>query len=269
MSLGAYSIVRYSNNLNDQRINLAILVWHPVDGFAHRITPSLDRAQAVDPRVRILALKKQLDFIKGHLSGPPGEGVEILKSLSQQFREGLEVSAPYPARFHSLPEILDELYEKLISPVEEFIRASTQRQFENKVKAALTSALGKVNPKAKCVVMGARQVNGVSVDVGIRTTVRNKSALWHALSLQSKERTVEQITAAKAVAMEIVTIRQHLKDLKNAKQIVVLQPPRPKASEHLSESIAWLRHQADEVIRVGDLASLSQVLETKLQDLVS
>src|SRR5260370_14567872 len=268
MPLGAYSLVRYSNNLNDQRVNLGILVWHPADGFAQRFSPSLDKAQAVDPRVRISPLKKQLDIIKGILSGQPAEGLEIFKSLSQQFREGLEVTPPYPARFHSLPELLDQLYEKLVSPVEEFARASTQKQFENRVKAALNSALGKVNAKAKCEVIGPRQINGVSVDAGIRTTLRNKSALWHALSLHSQERTIEQITAAKATAMEILTIRQ-LKHLKNARHMVILQPPKPKAAEHLSESIAWLRHEADEVIPVGDLESLPQVLETKLQDLAS
>src|SRR5437899_12976132 len=109
MPLGAYSIIRYSNNLNDQRVNLGIVVWHPLDGFANRLSPSLDRAQAVDPRVRITGLKKQLDVIKGLLSAPPAEGLEILKSLSQQFREGLEVSPPYrrggrpPCRARSAP----------------------------------------------------------------------------------------------------------------------------------------------------------------------
>ena len=33
MALGAYSLVRYSNELNDQRVNLGVLLWHPQDGF--------------------------------------------------------------------------------------------------------------------------------------------------------------------------------------------------------------------------------------------
>jgi len=38
----------------------------------------------------------------------------------------------------------------------------------------------------------------------------------------------------------------------------------------LAQSIAWLKHEAaDEVIPVGDLALLPQVLETRLQDLAS
>lgn len=50
MLLGAYSVVRYSDCVSDQRINLGVMVWHPLEGFARRFSPHLDRARAVDPQ---------------------------------------------------------------------------------------------------------------------------------------------------------------------------------------------------------------------------
>jgi hypothetical protein len=41
MPLGAYSVIRFSNNLNDQRVNLGVVVWHPLDGLRLRLSPSL------------------------------------------------------------------------------------------------------------------------------------------------------------------------------------------------------------------------------------
>lgn len=266
MKLGAYSLVRYSNNMSDQRVNLGILVWHPLDGFANCFSPYLDRAKSVDPWVRITPLKEQLEMIKNCLVGPTEDGKEVLLNLAEQFREGLEVTAPYPAKIFSLSETLEKLYQRLISPVPEIVGVSNQRQFQAKLKSALTSAVGKVSPKGKCDVMAPVKINGVSVDPGIRTKIARTTALWRALSLQSKDRPAEQVTAAKATAMEIVTIRQHCKDLKNVRQLVVLQPPKPKASEKLSESISWLNHEADEVITIADTESLLMILQAKLSE---
>ena len=64
MGLGAYSVVRYADDLSDQRINLGVFVWHPVDGYRCRFSPALDRVQAIDPRIAIIPLRKQLEELR-------------------------------------------------------------------------------------------------------------------------------------------------------------------------------------------------------------
>src|SRR2546427_11125278 len=139
MALGAYSVIRYSNHLNDQRVNLGVLVWHPFDGFRYRFSPSLDRVQAVDPRVPLTPLKKQLENIASELQAQSANK-ETLVRLSHWFKEGLEVVPPYPAQIQSADEMTEHLYQMLVSPTTEIRRASTQQQFERGVRTALVEA---------------------------------------------------------------------------------------------------------------------------------
>lgn len=267
MALGAYSTIRYSNNLNDQRVNLGVILWHPLDGFSVRISPYLDRVSAIDPRVRVKPLKVQLDSIKDELAAPSPSGREKLTDLASWFREGLEVTEPYPARISSLAEAMDRLYEQLVSPVTEISRASSQRQFERGVERVLRAAVKQLDPKAKCENIGKKALNGVQIDVGFRTTIRRHTALWRALSLQAKDNHDDQIAKAKATALDIGTIRRSFAEFKNARQVVSLQPPKPRASQHLADVLAWLKRDADDVVVVPDVATMSQLLETKLREL--
>lgn len=121
MALGAYSIIRYSNDLNDQRVNLGVIVWHPIDGFVVRVSPELNRVKAIDPRIKVAEVKKQINTIREQIEDGRARR-ETLDSLSAQFRHGLEVTAPYPARMHSANETADHLSELLVSPVEAITR---------------------------------------------------------------------------------------------------------------------------------------------------
>lgn len=265
MALGAYSIIRYANDLSDQRVNLGVLLWHPIDGVRHRLSPFLDRAQAVDPRVRTGSIKQQLDTIISEFQAEGQKaGRDGLHRLAAAFRNGVEVSSPYPAEIFDVDSMLEKLYSELVSPVEEIRRASTQRQFERSLKSGLSTALKHVAPNAAVHDQGLRRLNGIAVELGIRTTAPRLKATWRAVSLQAEDRAADQIAKAKAAALDIATIRAEIADLRDDQQIVAVQPPKPKASEHLKESIAWLGHHADEVLVVSTAEMMVPAIEAAL-----
>ncbi len=265
MALGAYSVVRFSNNVNDQRINLGVIVWHPLDGFRYRFSPFLARVQAIDPRIRIESLKWQLDSIKYDInaSSPSGEGLFV--HLNSIYREGLEVSSPYPARIQSVDESLDHFYELLVSPYPEIIRASSQRQFESSFQKALKIAVQQVDPKIKYKYVGEYKIRNMRVNAGIQTSSTHHKALWHPISFQSQKSGKDQIVVAKATAMDISFIRAHRNGFRGHSHMVVLQAPRPQSSAEIENSIAWLKEEADDVFHVRTIEELPSLLATKLR----
>jgi hypothetical protein len=165
--------------------------------------------------------------------------------------------------------MLERLYAELVSPIEEIHRASTQRQFEKSLKAGLSAAIKKMGHGATIKDYGPKQLNGIAVNVGIRTASPQFRALWRGVSLQSEERPDDQIAKAKAAALDIATIRAELPDFQRDRQYVALQPPKPKAAERLKESIAWLQHQADGVFVLPTGEAMQPALETALVSVIS
>jgi hypothetical protein len=266
MPFGAYSIVRFSNNASDQRVNIGVLVWHPLEGVKFKFSPSLDRIQAVDPRVSISSVKDQLEVIRSELEVPPAaEGPVTLNRLSSWFRSGVEVSAPYPAKIASTDELLDRLYETLVYPVPEIQRASSQRQFERSFERALKSVFEHVAPKIKCERVGTRKIGNVLVNVGIQTKGPHYKALWHPLSLLSKKRADEQIALSKATAMDISVIRASGNGFSGHKHLVTLQTPRVKDAHSLKDSLDWLKHEADDVIVVKENQDLGRLIQDAIR----
>src|SRR5437016_1420683 len=103
----------------------------------------------------------------------------------------------------------------------------------------------------------------VKVYGGLRTTTRRRTALWRALSLQAQEHAEDQLARAKATAIDIDTIRS-IGAYKRVKQLVTLQPPKPKAQQHLKEAITWLKREADEVILIEDPGALVAQVQAHL-----
>jgi len=267
MPFGAYSIVRFSNNASDQRVNIGVLVWHPLEGVKFKFSPSLDRIQAVDPRVSISSVKEQLEVIRSELAIPAAaEGPVTLNRLSSWFRNGVEVSAPYPAKIASTDELLDRLYETLVYPVPEIQRASSQRQFERSFEQSLKIAFKEIAPKVKCERVGPRKIGKVLVNVGIRTTGPHYKALWHPLSLLSKKRPDEQIALSKATAMDINVIRSSGNGFSGHKHLVTLQTPRVKDAHSLKDSLDWLRHEADDVFVVKENQDLGRLIHEAIPE---
>jgi hypothetical protein len=260
MALGSYSVVRYSNHLNDQRINLGVLVWHPIDGVRCRFSPSLDRVHAVDPRVSLTPLKKQLDAIAGELQ-TQASGKERLAELSRWFKEGLEVAYPYPAQIQSADETVEHLYQTLVSPLPEIRRASTQYQFERKVRSALREVAKAHN--VKCEEIGTRKFGHVVVNVGVRTVAADHKTLWRALSLQAHDHPDRQVAFAKATAMDIRVVRDS-EHYKSHRHYVTLQGPKRSAMAGLADSRAWLDTVADKVFVIESADAVPAVLEKAL-----
>lgn len=266
MALGAYSIVRYSDHLSDQRVNLGVLVWHPLDGFAFRFTPSFDRIKAVDPRVHVEPMRQQVEIIKAQLGGTSHFGSDVLKQLSREFKEGLEVTAPYPAKIRGMDEIVEHLYLRLVSPVEEFRRASTQKKFSQSFVRTLAASMKDLvkDPSTHIKSIGTRRISGLPVDVGIRATMKGYKALWRTISFQSQDKPDLQLAGAKSAAMDISVLREQA-DYRDDKQFVALQPPKVRASERFKDSLAWLEKYADKVYVVSDSETFSAELRADLR----
>lgn len=261
MSLGAYSVIRYTNDLNDQRINLGVIVWHPRDGFRVRWSRSLDRIHAVDPTVAVQPVKEQLGRIEQDLKREDAAGQDALAGLARSFKEGLAVGTAYPARIHSIEETVDHLYRMLVAPEPEIRRASTQHAFEGRVQRVLAAAARSVNATFEDV--GSRIVDGLRVQVGVRTTRPHKRLLWRALSLQSHDHPDRQLAFAKSTSLDIQVLKG-LPEFRGHRYFVALQSPKPKAREHIKDSIAWLKRSADDVLFVHDPDALPSLVEKAL-----
>jgi hypothetical protein len=266
MGLGAYSVVRYADDLSDQRINLGVLLWHPNDGFRCRFSSSVDRVQAIDPRITVRPLKKQLDDIKVRLTTAPQKEKELLDFLCSSFRYGLVISSPYPARISSADEMLNHLFDLLVSPVPEIRRASSQRAFESHLKKTIETSIHTEWPKARVQQVGRRNVKGIPIDFGTRTQIANRAALWHPLSLQSETRSDAQLASAKSTVLDIFTART-VDQYRRDKQYVALQAPRTRADSKLGEIVDCLEHAADKVFIANDDAALMSIVHQGLRSL--
>jgi hypothetical protein len=260
MALGAYSIIRYSDHLSDQRVNLGVLVWHPLDGFKYRFSPGLDRVHSVDPRVALTPIKKQMDAIVSELKGDAA-GKETLTELSRCFKEGLEVAAPYPAQIQSAEEMIDHLYQALVSPVPEIRRASTQLQFERRAYSAVFQ-IAKAH-RVKCEEIGRKKLGHLTVNVGLRTIGDDRKTLWRALSLQAHDHPDRQLAFAKATAMDISVVKGS-ELYRSYHHFVTLQGPKAAALAGLADSKAWLESVADKVFVVETADALPKIVEKAL-----
>jgi hypothetical protein len=269
MGLGAYSVVRYADDLSDQRINLGVVVWHPVDGYRCRLSPAVDRVQAIDPRITVKPLKRQLDDIKESVHAAPPTEKGLLNALCMNFKHGLVISCPYPAKISSADETLERLYDLLVSPVPEIRRASSQRAFEASLKRTIEVFLSEW-PKSRCQNIGVKNIKGVPVNVGIRSQLihTGPGALWHPLSLQSEARAEVQLTSAKSTVLDIIKSRE-IDQFKRDKQYVAVLAPRAKAASSLDDVVSCLKHAADEVYVGNDNVVLAASVQRGLSALAS
>jgi hypothetical protein len=270
MGLGAYSVVRYSDDLSDQRINLGVVVWHPVDGYRCRLSPTVDRVQAIDPRVMVRPIRKQLEDIKESVMSAPAAERDLLDELCKNFRHGLVISSPYPARISSADETLSRLYDLLVSPVPEIRRASSQRRFENSLKKTIDASLQAGWPKGQVQQLGTKNIKGIPVNIGMRTHLSQtgRAALWHPLSLQSETRVETQLANAKAIILDIFQTRV-IELYKRDKQYVAVQAPRAKSASKFGDVISSLEHAADRVFIANDDVALAQRVQDGLRALES
>lgn len=264
MALGAYSIIRYSNTLSDQRINLGIALWHPKDGMRFRFVPGLDRVRTIDPNTSLMPLRAQLKAIETELSAETASS-ETLQVLSRWFRTGVEVTAPYPARIQSADETAEVLFQRLVSP-NPFIRSSSQRQFEQQFKKTLDAVARRSG--ARVEELGTRNLGDVTIALGLQTVIEHDghatNAIWKPLSLQSYDATKLQLAFAKETAQDITVIKS-LPEFQKQHIYVPVKPPKPSASAGLEESLAWLRRGGATNAFVEGTPAMEEILQAEFQ----
>jgi hypothetical protein len=261
----AYSIVRYADPLNGQRLNIGVILFHPIDGFLSRFSDNkLSRLQAIDPRISIDDIKPQLDAIKEAVRA--SSQCATLDDLSLRFTAGVEVSAPYPTRV-SGKGALDHLFETLVIPHHEVRqRTNYQRTFHDMVRHGLEGLMVHY-PYARFEELPKHPVNGVSVDLGFLTEVGNAKALWRSLSLEPKEQKSTRLERSKSTAMELKLINET--EFKRYKRIVMLQIPSHGDVTGIDESRKWIEHAEAEVLDVRDASDLDSTLRKKADSLFS
>ena len=263
MSLGKYSVVRFADPLSDQRVNLGVIVWGPNEGFSVRYAHSLgERLSVIDPNARVAAVKEQLEYIGSELEANRGRP-DLLDDLSRMFREGLQVTQPYPARAPGSAELLDRLFETMVSAEQFFSRATAQATF---AKALGLTLKGIANESQGAFeTLGEGKVNGVSVRRGFRLTIKKrKPTIWHPLSLHAVPKSQVQLALSKSLAMDIQFARKTWKDFAKDDQVVLLQLPKRGYEDASADAIAWLKYEADIVRPVTDTENIPSAVKEML-----
>lgn len=262
MTLGAYVLVRFANDVRDERLNLGVLVWHPGDGFHSRFLSSFDRVRAIDPTIRLQALHRTVNHIIGRLDGQADGGRRLFAELSAEFREGLQVSGVFPARLNSLEAMVDRLYSLLVEPPEAD-GTPLIASFQAKLEWSLRESVLELDPNGLFEDLGSRYIGGASVNVGVHVRVRQSQMIWRGVSLRTNARE-DQLARAKATAMDIIRVRS-LSDFSAMRQVVAVESPRKAETATMNESRQWLRSAEAEIVEVSDVDELPSRVEEALQ----
>lgn len=102
--------------------------------------------------------------------------------------------------------------------------------------------------------IGRQQLNGVGIDLGVRTTRPwSNGILWHPLSLKAENKQRNHIALCKALVTDITEIKSSFAEYRSDMHVVVLERPKIGNMEAFDESIAWLQHGTREIIDVQDV----------------
>jgi hypothetical protein len=261
MAMGAYSVVRYSDNFRDERVNLGVVVWHPTGGFECRFLPSLERIKAINPHVKTMAVRQQIRMLETRLSEGAEQGRGLLDELSGWLKEGLEFSKPYPTRLTAANETATRLYDMLVPPSE----APQQREldFQTKISDTLRDQLLHVSPQSRLENLGERWVAGVRINIGLHAQVRNIDMLWRTISMRARAHE-DQIARAKSAAMDILKIRG-LVDYQTYRHIVAVDSPARFAGQGLTDAKRWIEDVGATVLEIADSSQMAVAISGKLQ----
>jgi len=223
--------------------------------------------QAIDPRITVQPLKRQLEEIRETVTHAPAGEKDLLIDLGKNFRHGLVISSPYPAKISSVDETLERLYDLLVSPVPEIRRASSQRVFANRLQRTIEASL-EGWPRGRVQNIGTKNVKGIPVNVGIRTQLSQtgRAALWHPLSLQSEAKPEAHLVSAKSIILDIFKSHE-IEHYKRDIQYVAVQAPRAKSASKFGEVISCLKHAADSVFVATDDITLVDRVQRGLRAL--
>ncbi len=260
-NLGQYSVVSYVHDLRGERINLGVLVWHPLYGCVFRPPKNFSRIRAIDESVEIARVRSAVDHIKEVAETcSPGDD-SPLEHLSLQFRHDLIVTRPVKARMQDPLSTLERLSSTLLPPEPTYQRASSTRQFSNSLVSYFKSELKKWRvSEFQSNFMEEETFKPVPVTASF--TVSSETYLWRAFSFASLGDRNKQLMLARSIVAEN-TLLKRLDKYSEARLIVVAQMPKPQARADWKESLEWLNYQAD-AVEVED----KQSLEKKIPELL-
>jgi hypothetical protein len=274
-SLGCYSVVRYRDALSDQQINLGVLLWHPQEGFKVFFVPDLEGVRAISPKIPSQDLRFRLNVIQEEISHNGKSGSDKFAELANWFREGIEVTSPYPARFADLdsalyllkptlfPQMPTEARELSLIPSNLPVMSVPQAhvtQFERRVFRTIEHAAKDRHVQAHPVA--PRKIGKVIVNPGFETVAPKHKALWRVVSFRSNDNPERRVSAAKAAAMEMFVLAK-APAYKNHLQLVIVPAQRSSTSEN--EQIAWLEKTANHVWPVATPEAAAQLLDRALK----
>jgi hypothetical protein len=259
MALGAYSVVRYSDNFRDERVNVGVVVWHPNSGFEWKFVPTLERIKAINPSVKPMAVRKQIRMVEDRLR-EAGNGKETLDELSSWLKDGLEFCKPNPARMTAASETTTRLYDMLVPPPGE--HQSREIDFDSRMESTLQEELMRIAPQSRMETIGERWVAGVKVNVGLHTHVRNSDLLWRTVSMRARAH-ADQIARAKSAVMDILKIRG-IAEYANYQHVVAIDSPTRFGGEGLAESKRWIEDAGAGVLEINNQDQMTDAINQRL-----
>ncbi len=261
-NLGQYSVVSYVHGLRGERMNVGVLVWHPLAGCVFRQSRNLTRVRYIDESVDMERVRLGLERIGETAKVWPKGSVSPLEQLSLQYKHGLVVTQPQNARVHDPLSTLDELSAALLPPEPSFVRAPSTTQFANTFAHILEKELrqwGVPNVRSNFVEEGPIE----PIKVTASFNFQSERYAWRAFSFSSENDTKKQLRLAKAVSVDNADLR-NLDGYRQAHVLVAVQPPRPQARADWGRAVKYLLRTADRVESFEDRKSL----ELKLPDLL-
>jgi hypothetical protein len=260
-SLGQYSVVSYVHQLRGERVNLGVLVWHPLSGCVFRPPKNLSRIRYIDESADLKWIRSAIGQIKETAETWSRGDDSPLGGLAREFRHGLVVTRPLNARVQDPLSTHERLSASLIPP-EPYRRASSTRQFSGVFARYLQKELehrGVSEFRGNFIEEEAFQ----PIEVTASFNVSSESYLWRAFSFAGRSDLNEQLTLAKSVVAENTVLRS-LKKYSDAHLFVAAQMPKPQARAEWDMAIEWLNQASDKVEVFED----RQSLEAKVPDLL-
>lgn len=268
-SLGCYSVIRYRDSLSDQQVNIGVLLWHPQQGYRIFVVPNLDVARAITPTLQTQKLRFQLNVIEQEIGQNGKLGPEKFDDLSAWFRDGIEVTSPYPAKFEDLESALQALRPTLFpqAPAEPKALALVSSHsvalwhlsagpFEKKVIKTIERAAAQRHIQAH--PFPPRKVGRLVVSPGLQTVSGKHKALWRVVSFRSNEK--NQISHAKNVFAEMHVLSE-IPQFKEHDRLVII----PAEQSQSDEPKAWLAKAATHVWSVETPDAAERLLDRALR----
>jgi hypothetical protein len=270
-SLGCYSVIRYRDALSDQQVNLGLLLWHPHQGYRVFLLPNPDVARAIAPKLEMQDLKFRLNVIEEEIAQNGKLGPEKFQNLSSWFRDGVEVTSPYPAKFTDLESALQLLRPTLFPQAPEEPKALALllsralsighvavSQFEKKIFKTIEKAAGERHIQAHPIP--PRKVGRLTVSPGLQTIAGRHKALWRVVSFRSNEKPESQVSHAKNVFAEMHILAQ-IPQFREHDRLVVV----PAEQSQSDEPRAWLARAATHVWSVETPEGAERLLDRAMK----